>query len=74
MGAETFVYLRAAGLDVVAIGEPPLGLADVLCARVDGTLDVRAGDRVALEVRPELVRLFDEETGRSRLADGGRSS
>ena len=67
MGAETFVYLRAAGLDVVAFGESPLGLADVLCARVDGTLDVKAGDRVALEVRPELVRLFDEETGRSRL-------
>ena len=67
MGAETFVYLRAPSLDVVAFGEPPLGLADVLCARVDGTLDVRAGDRVALEVRPELVRLFDEETGRSRL-------
>src|SRR5262252_9507139 len=53
MGAETFVYLRAAGLDVVAFGEPPLGLAGVLCARIDGTLDVRAGDRVTLEVRPE---------------------
>jgi multiple sugar transport system ATP-binding protein len=68
MGAESFVYLRAAGLDVVAFGEPPLGLAGVLCARVDAALELAAGDRIALGIRPELVRLFDEESGRSRLA------
>ena len=67
MGAESFAYLRPAGLDVVAIGEPPLGLAGVVCARIDAAVDLRAGDRVALGIRPEAVRLFDEATGQARL-------
>jgi multiple sugar transport system ATP-binding protein len=69
LGAESYVYARIPGLDVVELGDRPGELTGALCARVDGLLNLSAGDRITLGVRPELVRLFDAESGESRLPE-----
>ncbi|HSY85636.1 MAG TPA: sn-glycerol-3-phosphate ABC transporter ATP-binding protein UgpC [Verrucomicrobiae bacterium] len=69
LGAESYVYVRVPGIEAVEFADRPGELAGALCARVDGLLDLAAGERIALGLRPELVRLFDAETGESRLAE-----
>ena len=69
LGAESYVYARIPGLEVVAFGDRPLELAGALCLRVDGLLNLAAGEHIALGIRPELVRLFDADTGESRFPE-----
>ncbi|HZT20315.1 MAG TPA: sn-glycerol-3-phosphate ABC transporter ATP-binding protein UgpC, partial [Dongiaceae bacterium] len=69
LGAESYVYVRVPGLKVVELGDRPVELAGALCARVDGLLNLAPGDRIALAPRPELLRLFDAESGETRLAE-----
>jgi multiple sugar transport system ATP-binding protein len=69
LGAESYLYLRVPGLDVLAFGDRTVELAGAICARIDAFLNIAAGDRVALGIRPELVRLFDAQSGSTRLAD-----
>ena len=69
LGAESYVYVRVPGIEAVEFADRPGELAGALCARVDGLLDLAAGERIALGLRPELVRLFDAETGERRLAE-----
>jgi multiple sugar transport system ATP-binding protein len=70
LGAESYIYVRIPGTETVAFGDRPVELAGALCARVDGLLNLVAGERIALGLRPELVRLFDAATGERRLAEG----
>jgi len=67
LGAENYLYLRVDSLDVVEIGDRPVELAGAVCARIDTLAGISAGDRISLGIRPELVRLFDAETGETRL-------
>jgi multiple sugar transport system ATP-binding protein len=69
LGAESYVYVRVPGIEAVEFADRPGELAGALCVRVDGLLDLAAGERIALGFRPELVRLFDAETGERRLAE-----
>jgi multiple sugar transport system ATP-binding protein len=69
LGAECYVYLRVPGLEVVEFGDRPVELAGAICARIDPLLDIAAGDPISLGIRADMVRLFDPQTGRSRLAD-----
>jgi len=68
LGAETYLYLRIPGLEVVEQSDRPIELAGSICARLNEPADIRSGDQIALDVRPELVRLFDKATGASRLS------
>ena len=70
LGAESYVYVRISGVDTIAFGDRPVELAGALCARVDGLLNLAVGERIALGLRPELVRLFDTESGERRLVEG----
>jgi multiple sugar transport system ATP-binding protein len=67
LGAERYLYLRPRGLDVVEQSERPAELAGSICARLTESIGIAAGGTVALRPRPELVRLFDLNTGASRL-------
>jgi len=69
LGAESYVYVRISGVETIAFGDRPVELAGALCARVDGLLNLAVGERIALGLRPELVRLFDMESGERRLAE-----
>ena len=68
LGAESYVYLRIQGLDVVEQTDRPAELAGSICARLNEEIELGAGDPISLNVRPELVRLFDDKTGVSRLS------
>jgi multiple sugar transport system ATP-binding protein len=68
LGAERYLYLRPRGLDVVEQSDRPAELAGSICARLNEPIGVAAGGSVALRPRPELVRLFDPDTGTSRLS------
>ena len=68
LGAERYLYLRPRGLDVVEQSDRPAELAGSICARLNEPIGVAAGGTVALRPRPELVRLFDPDTGASRLS------
>ena len=68
LGAERYLYLRPRGLDVVEQSDRPAELAGSICARLSEPIGVAAGGTVALRPRPELVRLFDPDTGASRLS------
>ena len=70
LGAESYLYLRIPGLDVVEQSDRPAELTGSICARLNEAVDLRTGDRLALDLRPELLRLFDEKTGISRLNVG----
>ncbi|HEX4570603.1 MAG TPA: sn-glycerol-3-phosphate ABC transporter ATP-binding protein UgpC [Dongiaceae bacterium] len=70
LGAESYVYVRISGVETIAFGDRAVELAGALCARVDGLLNLAVGERIALGLRPELVRLFDMESGERRLAEG----
>jgi multiple sugar transport system ATP-binding protein len=67
LGAESYIYLRVPGLDVVEQGDRPIELAGSICARLNEPANVIAGEQISLGIRPELVRIFDEKTGASRL-------
>jgi len=67
LGAESYLYLRIPGLEVVEQSDRPEELTGSICARLNEPVDVMPGDRVSLDLRPELLRLFDEKTGISRL-------
>jgi multiple sugar transport system ATP-binding protein len=67
LGAERYLYLRAAGLDVVEQGDRPAELAGSICARLNDPAMVAAGETVALRPRPDTICLFDEATGESRI-------
>src|SRR4029079_6056589 len=67
LAAESYLYLRIPGLEVVEQSDRPEELTGSICARLNEPVDVRPGDRVSLDLRPELLRLFDEKTGISRL-------
>ena len=67
LGAESYVYLRVPNLDVVEQGDRPVELAGSICARLNEPTNLIAGERVSLDIRPELVRFFDMKTGDSRL-------
>jgi len=70
LGAESYVYVRISGVETIAFGDRAVELAGALCARVDGLLNLAVGERIALGLRPELVRLFDMESGERRLVEG----
>jgi multiple sugar transport system ATP-binding protein len=70
LGAESYVYVRISGVETIAFGDRAVELAGALCARVDGLLNLAVGGRIALGLRPELVRLFDMESGERRLVEG----
>ena len=72
LGTETFVYLRIPGIEVIDQSDRPIELAGSICARLNEPADLKDGDQVAFNIRPELVRLFDKETGVSRLAVGAK--
>ena len=63
LGAEAFVYFRAPGIEVLETADRPIELAGALCARLDPRLRLEPGDPLALEIEPELARLFDAQTG-----------
>jgi ABC-type sugar transport system ATPase subunit len=69
LGAESYIYVRIPGVETVAFGDRPVELAGALCARVDGLLNLAVGERVALGLRPGLIRLFDAESGLRRLTE-----
>jgi multiple sugar transport system ATP-binding protein len=69
LGAESYIYVRIPGVETVVFGDRPVELAGALCARVDGLLNLAAGECIMLGLRPELVRLFDTESGERRLAE-----
>jgi multiple sugar transport system ATP-binding protein len=70
LGAESYLYLRIQGLDVIEQSDRPGDLVGSVCVRLNEAADLRAGDPTSLAVRPELVRLFDAKTGNGRLAAG----
>ena len=70
LGAESYVYVRISGVEAITFGDRAVELAGALCARVDGLLNLAVGERIALGLRPELVRLFDMESGERRLVEG----
>ena len=70
LGAERYLYLRIPGLDVVEQSDRPAELTGSICARLTDPIAVAAGETISLQPRPELLRLFDEATGVSRLKDG----
>jgi multiple sugar transport system ATP-binding protein len=67
LGAESYVYLRVPNLDVVEQSDRPGELAGSICARLIEPTNLTAGERLSLDIRPELVRFFDVKTGDSRL-------
>jgi multiple sugar transport system ATP-binding protein len=68
LGTETYVYLWIPDIEVIAQSDRPVELAGSICARLNEPADLKDGDQIAFNIRPELVRLFDKETGVSRLA------
>jgi multiple sugar transport system ATP-binding protein len=72
LGTETYVYLWIPGIEVIDQSDRPVELAGSICARLNEPADLKDGDQIAFNVRPELVRLFDKETGVSRLAAGAK--
>jgi multiple sugar transport system ATP-binding protein len=68
LGTESYVYLWIPGIEVIDQSDRPVELAGSICARLNEPADLKDGDQIAFNVRPELVRLFDKETGVSRLA------
>jgi multiple sugar transport system ATP-binding protein len=70
LGTETYVYLWIPGIEVIDQSDRPVELAGSICARLNEPADLKDGDQIAFNIRPELVRLFDKETGVSRLAAG----
>jgi len=68
LGAESYLYLRINGLDVIEQSDRPGELTGSLCVRLNEPTDLRIGESISLAVRPEQVRLFDGQTGISRLA------
>ena len=68
LGAESYLYLRIKGLDVIAQSDRPDELTGSICVRLNEPADLRIGEPISLAVRPEQVRLFDGQTGASRLA------
>jgi multiple sugar transport system ATP-binding protein len=69
LGPETYAYFRVDGLDVIELGDRPIELAGVLCARLDPQTAAVPGSTLSLEVDTTGIRLFDAETGESLLAD-----
>jgi multiple sugar transport system ATP-binding protein len=69
LGPETLAYFRVDGLDVVELGDRPIELAGVLCARLNPRTRAVQGAPLELEVDIAGLRLFDPETGQSILAD-----
>jgi multiple sugar transport system ATP-binding protein len=69
LGPETYAYFRVDGLDVIELGDRPIELAGVLCARLDPRTAVVSGRPLDLEVDTAGLRLFDAETGESLLED-----
>jgi multiple sugar transport system ATP-binding protein len=69
LGPETYAYFRVDGLDVIELGDRPIELAGVLCARLDPRTAAVPGSTISLEVDTTGLRLFDPETGESLLAD-----
>jgi multiple sugar transport system ATP-binding protein len=69
LGPETYAYFRVDGLDVIELGDRPIELAGVLCARLDPRTAAEAGNTLSLEVDTSGLRLFDAGTGESLLAD-----
>jgi hypothetical protein len=51
------------------LGDRPIELAGVLCARLDPRTAAVPGSTLSLEVDTTRLRLFDAETGESLLAD-----
>jgi multiple sugar transport system ATP-binding protein len=70
LGAESYLYLRIQGLDVIEQSDRPGDLAGSICIRLNEAADLHPGESLSLAVRPELVRLFDDKTGSNRLATG----
>ena len=68
LGSESFVYFRADGLDVLALGDRPLELQGALCARLESGIGYEPGDRIELRVEGAVLRLFDHESGRAVLS------
>ncbi|MFO1056535.1 MAG: sn-glycerol-3-phosphate ABC transporter ATP-binding protein UgpC [Dongiaceae bacterium] len=70
LGAESYLYLRIAGVEVIEQSDRPGELTGSICVRLTEPADPKPGETVSLAVRPEQVRLFDGKTGASRLAQG----
>jgi multiple sugar transport system ATP-binding protein len=72
LGHETYAYFRVDGLEVVELGDRPIELAGVLCARLDPRTRATPGGRIDLAVDTAGLRLFAVEGGQSLVrADGG---
>jgi multiple sugar transport system ATP-binding protein len=76
LGPEVLVHFSAANLSVaeVASASPesessPKDLGRTLVARMDAGFHASRGDRIAVAVRQDRVRLFDSSTGESLLRD-----
>src|SRR5262245_27430637 len=69
LGPETLAYFRVDGLDVVELGDRPIELAGVLCARLNPRTRAVQGAALELEVDTAGLRFFDPETEQSILAD-----
>ncbi len=67
LGSETYAYFRVDGLEVVQLGDRPIELGDVLCARLDPRTRASPGRPLRISVDIEGVRLFDPESGRALL-------
>jgi multiple sugar transport system ATP-binding protein len=67
LGSETFAYFRVEGLEVLQLGDRPIELGDVLCARLDPRTRATAGAPLDLAVDATGLRLFDSDSGRSLL-------
>jgi multiple sugar transport system ATP-binding protein len=65
LGPETYAYFRVDGLEVVQLGDRPIELGDVLCARLDPGTAAAPGRPLEIAVDTAGVRLFDPETGES---------
>jgi multiple sugar transport system ATP-binding protein len=70
LGAESYLYLRVAGVEVIEQADRPGELTGSICVRLTEPADPQPGEAVSLAVRPEQVRLFDGQTGASRLPAG----
>jgi multiple sugar transport system ATP-binding protein len=69
LGPETYAYFRVDDLEAVELGDRPIELAGVLCARLEPRTGAVAGRPLEIAIDASGLRLFDAETGQSLLAD-----
>ena len=73
LGSESFVYFRTEDMEVMEVGDRPLDLKGALCARLRAGARYLPGDPIELAIDPACVRLFDNASGSSLLAERERA-